>query len=130
MKEARLGLILAGVLGLLGVAAGAFGAHALADRLASEQLEWWNTAARYQQIHAVALLATAGLAGPWTRGRQIAVMAFTIGIVIFSGTLFSMALGAPRWFGAITPFGGLALIGGWLAILGHGLALARPESKR
>lgn len=123
-------MILAGVFGLLGVAAGAFGAHALADRLAAEQLEWWNTAARYQQIHAVALLAAAGLAGAWTRGRQLAVVGFSVGIVIFSGTLFMMALGAPRWFGAITPLGGLALIGGWLGILGHGVALARSDTNR
>ncbi len=127
LKQARLGLILAGVFGLLGVAAGAFGAHALADRIAAEQLEWWNTAARYQQIHAAALLAVAGLAGPWTRARKLAVPLFAIGMVIFSGTLYAMALGAPRWFGAITPLGGLALIGAWLAIVGHGVALAKAE---
>jgi uncharacterized membrane protein YgdD (TMEM256/DUF423 family) len=130
MTEARVGLLFAGVLGLLGVAAGAFGAHALAERLDPEQLEWWNTAARYQQIHAVALLAVAGLAGPWTRSRQWSVVAFTMGIVFFSGTLFAMALGAPRWFGAVTPVGGLALIGGWLAILGHGMAITKSDPDR
>jgi uncharacterized membrane protein YgdD (TMEM256/DUF423 family) len=127
MKEARQGLILAGVFGLLGVMAGAFGAHALAERIAPAQLEWWNTAARYQQIHAAALLATAGLAGAWTRPRKLALQLFVIGMIIFSGTLYAMALGAPRWFGAITPFGGLALMGGWLAVVGHGLALAKSE---
>jgi uncharacterized membrane protein YgdD (TMEM256/DUF423 family) len=128
MKEARTGLILAGVFGLLGVMAGAFGAHALAERIAPAQLEWWNTAARYQQIHAAALLATAGLAGSWTRARKLAVPLFVIGMIIFSGTLYAMALGAPRWFGAITPFGGLALMGGWLAMVGHGLSLAKSDS--
>lgn len=128
MKEARLGWILAGVFGLVGVAAGALGAHALAERIGAPQLEWWNTAARYQQIHAAVLLATAGLAGPWTRARKLAVPLFAIGMVIFSGTLYAMALGAPRWFGAITPLGGLALIGGWLAITVHGLTLAKSES--
>ncbi|MFV8756133.1 DUF423 domain-containing protein [Nannocystaceae bacterium ST9] len=130
MTQARLGLILAGVFGLIGVATGALGAHALAERIAAEQLEWWNTAARYQQIHAVALLATAGLAGPWSRARKLAVPLFAIGMVIFSGTLFSMALGAPRWFGAITPLGGLALMGGWLALIGHGMSLGRSEPAR
>ncbi len=130
MKEARTGLILAGVFGLIGVAAGALGAHALAERIGATQLEWWQTAARYQQIHAAVLLAAAGLAGPWTRARKLALPLLAVGITIFSGTLYAMALGAPRWFGAITPLGGLALMGGWLALIGHGLALGRTEATR
>lgn len=123
MHEARSGILLAGLFGLLGVAAGAFGAHGLESRIGPEQLECWNTAARYQQIHAVALLVTCALPGPWTRARKLAIPLFAVGIVIFAGTLDAMALGAPRWFGAITPLGGLALMGGWAAVIGHGLAL-------
>ena len=106
-------LILAALLGLLGVAAGAFGAHGLESRISAEQLEWWGTAARYQQIHAVALLVVAWGAGPWTRWRARAAWCFVIGMIIFAGTLYAMALGGPRILGAVTPIGGLALMAGW-----------------
>jgi uncharacterized membrane protein YgdD (TMEM256/DUF423 family) len=110
---ARRTLIAAAVLGLLGVAAGAFGAHGLEARVGAEQLEWWQTAARYQQIHAIALLIVGFGAGDWTAWRTRAAIAFTTGILVFSGTLYAMALGGPRVLGAITPLGGLCLIAGW-----------------
>jgi uncharacterized membrane protein YgdD (TMEM256/DUF423 family) len=116
---ARLTLITAGLLGLLGVAFGAFGAHGLEDRVTAEQLEWWQTAARYQQIHAVALLLVGWGAGAWTRWRTRAAVGFSMGIVVFSGTLYAMALGGPRILGAITPLGGLCLIAGWGLIAAH-----------
>jgi uncharacterized membrane protein YgdD (TMEM256/DUF423 family) len=115
----RLTLITAGLLGLLGVAAGAFGAHGLEARVGPEQLEWWQTAARYQQIHALALLLVGWGSGQWTAWRTRAAMAFTIGILVFSGTLYAMALGGPRILGAITPLGGLCLIAGWGLIAAH-----------
>jgi uncharacterized membrane protein YgdD (TMEM256/DUF423 family) len=116
-------LLAAAVLGLLGVAAGAFGAHGLESRVSAEQLEWWATGARYQQIHALALLLVGWGAGPWTRARSLAAVAFVVGILIFAGTLYAMALGGPRLLGAITPIGGLALMLGWAAIAAHAWAL-------
>jgi uncharacterized membrane protein YgdD (TMEM256/DUF423 family) len=116
---ARLTIITAGLLGLLGVAAGAFGAHGLEARVTPEQLEWWQTAARYQQIHALALLLVGWGAGEWTAWRTRAAICFTAGIGVFSGTLYAMALGGPRMLGAITPLGGLCLIAGWGLIALH-----------
>ena len=96
--------ILAALSGALAVGAGAFGAHGASG----EAAEWLKTGGHYQLIHAVAALVALKLdaRGPAT--------CFVIGGLIFAGTLYLMALGAPRWFGAITPIGGLALIGGWL----------------
>lgn len=104
------------VLGALGVAAGAFGAHGLKERLSAEALGWWDTASRYQLIHALALLATGLLERH--RGTQLPWPAQLLlwGTIVFSGTLYGLALGGPRWLGAVTPLGGAALIGGWLAL--------------
>lgn len=100
----------------LAVALGAFGAHGLKARLTAEQLAWWHTGCNYHFIHALGLLALGILATSrpdltWSRGIGACLLA---GILIFSGSLYVMALGAPRWFGAITPIGGLAFIAGWL----------------
>ena len=96
--------ILAALSGALAVGAGAFGAHGATGQAA----EWLKTGGQYQLIHAVAALVALKMAakGP--------AALFVIGGLVFSGTLYLMALGAPRWFGAITPLGGLALIAGWL----------------
>ena len=103
----------AAVFGFLGVALGAFGAHGLHEILTrNERLGNWETAVQYHLIHAVVLLAI-------TRGRETPVRAwwlFAAGILIFSGTLYLLALTNVRWLGAITPVGGLALLGGWLAL--------------
>lgn len=105
----------------LAVITGAFGAHALKARLAAEQLAWWHTAVQYHFIHALGLLAIGVLVRSWPlsaspvpAGLGSSALWLQIGILIFSGSLYAMALGAPRWFGAITPLGGLALIAGWL----------------
>lgn len=102
-------------LGCVGVILGAFGAHALKGQVSVEALGWWQTAVQYQMWHT---LAVVGL-GLSRCGRQafLPAMLFVAGVVIFSGTLYAMALGAPRWLGAITPLGGLLLISGW-ALLG------------
>jgi uncharacterized membrane protein YgdD (TMEM256/DUF423 family) len=98
------------VLGFLGVAAGAFGAHALQGRLAPDLLAVWETAARYQLMHAVVLVFTGWI------GARLAGRLFTAGIVIFSGSLYMLALTGTRWLGAVTPLGGLCLLAGWLAL--------------
>jgi len=92
----------------LAVALGAFGAHALKARLSPEALGWWQTGVQYQTAHGLALLAVA-LAG---LGRLPAAL-LGGGAIVFSATLYAMALGAPHWLGAVTPLGGLAMIAGW-----------------
>lgn len=109
----------AGILGLLAVGLGAFGAHAL--KLTAPASEWFETANRYHFYHALALLALAlgarhGSAVAFTWWNAIAWSWF-IGTIVFSGSLYAMALGAPRWFGAITPIGGLAFMIGWLLLI-------------
>ena len=103
------------MLGGLAVVAGAFGAHGLKSRIDAEHLGWWQTAVQYQMYHALALLAFAGAAMPGERRGGVWVCrAWIAGIAIFSGTLYAMAVTDQRWIGAITPFGGLALITGWV----------------
>lgn len=96
--------ILAALCGALAVGAGAFGAHAASGDAA----KWLTTGAHYQMLHAVAALVALRMEA---RGPA---WLFVAGGLIFAGTLYLMALGAPRWFGAITPIGGVLLIGGWL----------------
>jgi len=125
--NARNGVIAAGVLGALGVVAGAFGAHALRGSIDARNLEIWQTAARYQQIHAIALLAVSIWAQQDPRPlRRLSITLFTVGIIVFAGTLYPLATGlGPRMLGAITPIGGLCLIGGWVALVIEGLRLRR-----
>lgn len=113
MNSFSLGAFLAA----LAIALGAFGAHALAG-IEPARLAWWTTAGQYQFIGSVGLLAHAQL-DP-ARGLRGPALALLAGILLFSGSLYAMALGAPRALGAITPLGGLALIGGyvWLGIRG------------
>jgi uncharacterized membrane protein YgdD (TMEM256/DUF423 family) len=100
----------------LAVVCGAFGAHALSG-IGEQRLGFWTTAAHYHFIAAFGMMAE-GLRqrGPWLLLSP--TTAFTVAIVLFSGSLYAMALGAPRWFGAITPLGGVALIVGfgWLGL--------------
>lgn len=94
----------------LAVAAGAFGAHALRGRLEPRALEIFETGARYQMYHALAILLCALLA---TTGARTAGWIFQAGIVVFSGSLYALALSDVKWLGAITPIGGLAFLVGW-----------------
>lgn len=113
---------IAGLLGALAVGLGAFGAHGLQGKLAgvedaSKRMGWWETAAHYHLVHALALAVTAVVVARHASGWATAAGAsFGFGVLVFSGTLYAMALGAPRWFGAITPIGGLALLFGWVAL--------------
>ena len=109
----------AGALGASGVALGAFGAHLLRASLdAAGTREVWETAVRYQLLHAVALLGFAGWARSADRppGRSAAwtVRLWVAGTVLFSGSLYGLAMGGPRWLGPLTPLGGLSLIAGWV----------------
>jgi len=106
----------AGIAGASAVLLGAFGAHALRGTLTAQGSELWHTAVQYHFWHALAL-ALAAFAGAG-RLRGWTVAAFGFGIVLFSGSLYALALGAPRWVGAITPLGGLAFVAGWLALGG------------
>ena len=121
---ARFSLVTAGLLGLSGVALGAFGAHGLkATLLERGMTQAWETAARYHLLHAVAVLALAA----WCRGSATGSDAnaplqlwiarlWLAGVVLFSGSLYWLALGGPRWLGPVTPFGGIALMAGWLLV--------------
>ena len=118
--------ILGCAFGLLAVAAGAFGAHALRERLPADLLAVFETAARYQMYHALALLAVAWAAGEWPgSAAALAGWLFTAGIVIFSGSLYVLSLTGVRWLGAITPLGGVAFLAGW-ALLGWAALRAAP----
>lgn len=102
---------------LLAVAAGAFGAHALRDRLVSDMLGVFEVGARYHMYHALALMAAAWAIGRWPGGLVVAAgWLFVAGTVIFSGSLYLLAMTGHRWLGAITPLGGLAFILGWAAL--------------
>ncbi|HEY4294488.1 DUF423 domain-containing protein [Luteibacter sp.] len=108
--------VLVGLAGATAVAFGAFGAHALRGTLDASALGTWHTGVEYHFWHALALfVAVVGL--PEGRSRKLAVGLFAAGIVLFSGSLYALALGAPRIVGAITPLGGVAFIAGWLAVV-------------
>ena len=107
---------LGAVFGFLGVAAGAFGAHALRDRLTPEMLQVYETGARYQLIHALALVGVALAAGRHAgTALTVAGWMFAAGIVIFSGSLYALALSGTRAWGAVTPVGGICFLVGWAA---------------
>ena len=115
--------LVAGLLGASAVAAGAFGAHGLRAVVEPRDLEIWSTGAHYQLVHAVALFALAAWQGRGSKALRLAALLWTIGSLVFAGTLYAMVLGAPRWLGAVTPLGGLSLMGGWLAAAAHGWGL-------
>jgi uncharacterized membrane protein YgdD (TMEM256/DUF423 family) len=108
---------LGSALALLAVALGAFGAHGLRGRIAPEMLEVFETGVRYHMYHALALLAVAWACGRWPAAAPTtAGWLFVIGIAVFSGSLYLLALTGLRWLGAITPLGGLAFLLGWAAL--------------
>jgi len=119
----RIFIVLSGLLGFTAVALGAFGAHGLRSRLESlpdgvKRLEWWNTAAHYHLIHALALALAAWLVhrGAGTAG-VVAGWSFVAGVALFSGSLYLMTITGQTKLGAITPLGGLLLLVGWGAVV-------------
>jgi uncharacterized membrane protein YgdD (TMEM256/DUF423 family) len=117
----RLFLIIGAVNGGLSVACGAFAAHGLSGRLSAASLATFETAARYQMYHALALVAVAVLL---TRDASSALeragWSFLIGIVLFSGSLYALTFTGQTWLGAVTPVGGVAFLAGW-ALLSFGV---------
>jgi uncharacterized membrane protein YgdD (TMEM256/DUF423 family) len=108
-------LACAGVLLALATVCGAFGAHALKGHLSPERLQLWETAVRYQFLQSLGLIGV-GLAMRNTDGRLFHLVAalLVVGVVLFSGSLYALALGGPRFIGILTPFGGLAWVVAWL----------------
>jgi len=119
---------IAATFALLAVMLGAFAAHGLKAMLDAQQLALFETAARYQMYHALALLVVGLLATSRQFSRnllKLACLAFITGIILFSGSLYLLALSDVRWLGAITPLGGMALLAGWLATI---VAVLKPVS--
>jgi uncharacterized membrane protein YgdD (TMEM256/DUF423 family) len=111
-------LVAAAVMGFIGVAAGAFGAHAIRNTVPSERLGTFETGARYMMYHALALFAVVFLRG-WPGGDLLSLTAgwcFIAGSVVFSGSLFALALTGEKRWGAYTPIGGVLLLIGWAAL--------------
>jgi uncharacterized membrane protein YgdD (TMEM256/DUF423 family) len=104
---------LAALIGLISVAAGAFAAHDTADPAARELL---RTGSNYAAVHALAALAAVALGRSAGRSAHLAPALFLGGALVFSGSLYALAFGAPRLVGVLTPFGGLAFMAGWLAL--------------
>ncbi|UUA71475.1 DUF423 domain-containing protein [Cellvibrio sp. QJXJ] len=116
---ARLLIIIAAISGFLAVIIGAFAAHGLAQLLSTSALATVKTGVQYQFYHTFALLFLGLwlLHKPATPGLKAAGLAFILGILLFSGSLYGLALGAPRWLGPVTPLGGLCFLLGWLLLM-------------
>ncbi len=117
----RLLLALAAFYGLSGVAMGAFAAHALKGRLDDYALGIMQTATQYQLVHAVAMLAVLPMLAGSAALPRWALVAFALGVLLFSGSLYALALSGVRALGAITPLGGLLLLIGWGLLIAHAL---------
>jgi len=117
--SARVIIAAGSLLAALGVACGAFGAHALKQRLSADLLGVWQTAVQYHLWHALGVVLIGAIAAQlsaraWTAAAAGLLIA---GILLFSGSLYALALGGPRQIGMLTPVGGLALIAGWICLL-------------
>jgi len=118
----RTSLLAAGIVGATGVLLGAFGAHLLRDLLLERGMkDTWETAVIYQLMHTVALLGAAAYlkhaSGAAMRRVGWAASSWTVGTVLFSGSLYGVALGGPHFLVFVTPFGGIALVTGWLLVI-------------
>src|SRR5262245_54870109 len=119
-------LLIGAVFGFLGVALGAFGAHALKSRLSPEMLTVFETGVRYQMYHTFAVLIVAAAIGHIGNARLLVVAGwlFSAGILLFSGSLYVLALAGVGIFGAITPIGGLLFLIGWACLAAFAIASA------
>ena len=117
--SARIAIIVGSAAMFVAVALGAFGAHALRARLTPDMTAVWQTAVQYHAWHALAVLAVGVLLLQWPGQRSVEVAGwlFVAGIVLFSGSLYAMALTGVRGLGAVTPFGGVAFLAGWAALV-------------
>ena len=110
-------MFIGALMGFVGVGLGAFGAHGLRGRLTPDMLAVFETGVRYQMYHALALLAVGAMMSRVdSRALVAAGWSFTVGILIFSGSLYALALSGATMLGAITPIGGLAFLAGWIAL--------------
>ena len=113
----RMFAVLGSLSAFVAVAAGAFGSHTLKQRLSADMLAIFETAARYQMYHAMALFAAAWAVSRWPGlATQLSGWAFITGTALFSGSLYLLSFSGLRWLGAITPLGGLAFLIGWLSL--------------
>lgn len=123
----KLYLLLTALLGGSGVILGAFGAHGLRGRVSENLLEAYKTGVHYQLIHALALFGVVLLMQQW--GERTSLLAagalFVLGVLFFSGSLYGLTFGGPRWLGPVTPLGGLLMIGGWVALFIAALNIAK-----
>ncbi|MFA6241372.1 MAG: DUF423 domain-containing protein [Candidatus Hydrogenedentales bacterium] len=128
-KAERRSLAVGAILGGLAVALGAFGAHGLKQRISPEMLAIFEVGVRYQMYHALALVAVSfGGAGFWRmRCTRWACVMWTVGVLIFSGSLYVLAVSGIRWLGAITPLGGVAFLVGWGLLLAAAMRPASPQ---
>jgi len=113
-------IIIGSILGASAVALGAFGAHGLKNIVALERLETWDKAVRYQMYHALGMLALAWLITHWPAQAKVITVGgwlFLAGVILFSGSLYTLVLSGVKWLGAITPLGGVALVAGWLCMV-------------
>ncbi|HLS51164.1 MAG TPA: DUF423 domain-containing protein [Burkholderiaceae bacterium] len=128
MTHYRTFLIAAALIMLSGVAAGAFGAHALAHRLAAAQTSMWQTAVLYQLVHGLGLVGLASLAIRLPSSLlSLAANLMLTGIILFSGSLYALSLSGSKWLGPLTPIGGLCLISSWAFVAIAGYRAKRQE---
>lgn len=120
-------LAIGAVNGFLAVAAGAFGAHGLASTLPPTLLEVYKTGASYHLVHAVALCIVALAGPPGAALPRAAAFAFLTGIVLFSGSLYALAVTGARGWGAVTPLGGLSFLAGWVLLAAWAVRGAPPD---
>ncbi len=128
MSTSRVLIMAGGILGLLGVVAGAMGVHALRDTLDARALSTFETGVRFQMYHALALLAVGLLAGRWKTGFvTLSGVLFTAGVVLFSGSLYILAITGIGVFGAIAPLGGLSLMAAWTSLIVGAIRQSEPS---
>lgn len=121
----RTWMTLAAIGGFVAVAVGAFAAHGVQD---AQAREWLKTGAQYGFMHTMATFACATFMNVGARRARLAPAFFLSGVVVFSGSLYAMAFGAPRWLGAVTPVGGVLFLVGWAVLAWSARDVDRPQT--